>query len=56
MAKKDEKIITHISNFRRKRIPDVIKIFHKIQQTIPKLFDDGRGWTREGKRKYYVMS
>jgi hypothetical protein len=34
MAKKDE-IITHISNFEKKRIPDVIKIFHKIQQTIP---------------------
>ncbi|WP_297514378.1 N-acetyl-alpha-D-glucosaminyl L-malate synthase BshA [Flavobacterium sp.] len=36
MAKKDERIITHISNFRKvKRIPDVVKIFYKIQQTIP---------------------
>ncbi|MFN7331783.1 MAG: N-acetyl-alpha-D-glucosaminyl L-malate synthase BshA [Flavobacterium sp.] len=36
MAKKEERIITHISNFRKvKRIPDVVKIFYKIQQTIP---------------------
>ncbi len=36
MAKEEERIVTHISNFRKvKRIPDVIKIFHKIQQTIP---------------------
>lgn len=36
MAKKEERIITHISNFRKvKRIPDIIKIFYKIQQTIP---------------------
>jgi L-malate glycosyltransferase len=36
LAKKEEKLITHISNFRSvKRIPDIIKIFHKIQQTIP---------------------
>jgi L-malate glycosyltransferase len=36
IAKEDERIITHISNFRKvKRIPDVIKIFHKIQQEIP---------------------
>jgi N-acetyl-alpha-D-glucosaminyl L-malate synthase BshA len=36
MAKKEERIVTHISNFRRvKRIPDVIKIFYKIQQQIP---------------------
>jgi len=36
MATENEKIITHISNFRKvKRIPDVIKIFHKIQQQIP---------------------
>lgn len=36
MAKKEERIITHISNFRRvKRIPDIIKIFYKIQQQIP---------------------
>ncbi len=36
MAKSDEKIITHISNFRKvKRIPDVIKIFFKVQEKIP---------------------
>ncbi|WP_445454666.1 N-acetyl-alpha-D-glucosaminyl L-malate synthase BshA [Flavobacterium sp. 25HG05S-40] len=36
MAKKEERIITHISNFRKvKRIPDIIKIFYKIQQQIP---------------------
>ena len=33
MANENEKIITHISNFRKvKRIPDVIDIFYKIQQ------------------------
>jgi N-acetyl-alpha-D-glucosaminyl L-malate synthase BshA len=36
MAKKEERIVTHISNFRKvKRIPDIIKIFYKIQQQIP---------------------
>ena len=36
MANENEKIITHISNFRKvKRIPDVIEIFYKIQQKIP---------------------
>ena len=36
MANSEERIVTHISNFRKvKRIPDVIKIFHKIQQDIP---------------------
>jgi N-acetyl-alpha-D-glucosaminyl L-malate synthase BshA len=36
MAKKEERIITHISNFRKvKRIPDIIKIFYKIQEKIP---------------------
>jgi N-acetyl-alpha-D-glucosaminyl L-malate synthase BshA len=36
MAKKEERIITHISNFRKvKRIPDVIKIFYKVQQNLP---------------------
>ena len=49
MAKKEERIITHISNFREvKRIPDVIKIFHKIQQTIPsKLMMVGDGPEKE---------
>ncbi|MFY7665222.1 N-acetyl-alpha-D-glucosaminyl L-malate synthase BshA [Flavobacterium sp.] len=36
MALKSERIITHISNFRKvKRIPDVIAIFNLIQQRIP---------------------
>ncbi|WP_396166728.1 N-acetyl-alpha-D-glucosaminyl L-malate synthase BshA [Flavobacterium sp.] len=36
MAKPEERIVTHISNFRKvKRIPDVIKIFYKIQQALP---------------------
>ena len=35
MAKEDERIITHISNFRKvKNIPDVIQIFYLIQQKI----------------------
>ena len=49
MADKDEMIITHISNFREvKRIPDVIKIFYKIQQNIPaKLIMVGEGPEKE---------
>lgn len=49
MAKKEEKIITHISNFRKvKRIPDVIKVFYKIQQEVPsKLMLVGDGPERE---------
>ncbi|WP_309609982.1 N-acetyl-alpha-D-glucosaminyl L-malate synthase BshA [Flavobacterium sp.] len=35
MANEDERIITHISNFRKvKNIPDVIQIFYLIQQKI----------------------
>lgn len=49
MAKKEERIITHISNFRRvKRIPDIIKIFYKIQEKIPaKLMMVGDGPEKE---------
>lgn len=49
MAKENEKIITHISNFRPvKRIPDVIKIFYKIQQQLPaKLMMVGDGPEKE---------
>ncbi|RXJ51147.1 N-acetyl-alpha-D-glucosaminyl L-malate synthase BshA [Gelidibacter gilvus] len=45
MAKDDEMIITHISNFRKvKNIPDVVKIFYNIQQKIPaKLMMVGEG-------------
>ena len=36
IAKKEERIITHVSNFRKvKRIPDVVKIFAQIQEKIP---------------------
>lgn len=49
MASENETIITHISNFRKvKRIPDVIKIFYKIQQQIPaKLMMVGDGPEKE---------
>lgn len=49
MANEDEKIITHISNFRKvKRIPDVIKIFNKIQKKLPaKLIMVGEGPEKE---------
>ena len=49
IAKDNERIITHISNFRMvKRIPDVIKIFHKIQLQIPaKLMMVGDGPEKE---------
>lgn len=45
MANDNEKIVTHISNFRKvKRIPDIIKIFNKIQKQIPaKLLMVGEG-------------
>ncbi|MFN8324950.1 MAG: N-acetyl-alpha-D-glucosaminyl L-malate synthase BshA [Flavobacteriaceae bacterium] len=49
MAEKHERIITHISNFRKvKRIPDVINVFFKIQNQIPaKLMLVGDGPERE---------
>lgn len=49
MATEDEKIITHISNFRKvKRIDDVIKIFYEIQKEIPaKLMMVGEGPEKE---------
>lgn len=49
MAQPEERIITHISNFRRvKRIPDVIKIFYQIQKEIPsKLMMVGDGPEKE---------
>lgn len=45
MATDNERIITHISNFREvKQIPDVIHIFHKIQEQLPaKLMMVGEG-------------
>ncbi|MFH6968022.1 N-acetyl-alpha-D-glucosaminyl L-malate synthase BshA [Flavobacterium sp. FlaQc-28] len=49
MAKEDERIITHISNFRKvKRIPDIIKIFYNIQKVMPaKLMMVGDGPEKE---------
>jgi len=49
MASEDERIITHISNFREvKRIPDVIKIFNEIQKEVPsKLILVGEGPERK---------
>ena len=49
IAKEDECVVTHISNFRQvKRIPDVIRIFHKIVQQIPaKLMMVGDGPEKE---------
>ncbi|AMA48574.1 MULTISPECIES: N-acetyl-alpha-D-glucosaminyl L-malate synthase BshA [Flavobacterium] len=49
MATPEEKIITHISNFRKvKKIPDVIKVFYKIQEKIPaKLMMVGDGPEKE---------
>ncbi len=49
LGSEEERIITHISNFRKvKRIPDVINIFNKIQQKIPsKLLMVGDGPEKE---------
>jgi N-acetyl-alpha-D-glucosaminyl L-malate synthase BshA len=49
IAQDDERIVTHISNFRKvKRIPDVIKIFNRIQQEVPsKLMLVGDGPEKE---------
>lgn len=56
MAKPEERIVTHISNFRRvKRIPDVINIFYKIQQEIPsKLMMVGDGPEKEAAEQMCV--
>ncbi|WP_027077533.1 N-acetyl-alpha-D-glucosaminyl L-malate synthase BshA [Maribacter antarcticus] len=53
MATDEERIVTHISNFRKvKRIPDVIRVFHKIQSTLPaKLIMVGEGPEKEGAEK-----
>ncbi|WP_281232719.1 N-acetyl-alpha-D-glucosaminyl L-malate synthase BshA [Flavobacterium gelatinilyticum] len=49
MANENERIITHISNFRKvKRIPDIIKIFYNIQKEMPaKLMMVGDGPEKE---------
>ena len=53
LARDDEKIITHISNFRPvKRIPDIIKIFNNIQKEIPsKLLMIGEGPEKKDAKK-----
>src|SRR6187402_1666789 len=53
MANPNERIITHISNFRKvKRIPDIIKIFYRIQKEIPaKLMMVGDGPEKEKAEK-----
>jgi N-acetyl-alpha-D-glucosaminyl L-malate synthase BshA len=49
MAEDNERIITHISNFREvKRIPDVIKVFNEVQKQLPaKLMMVGEGPEKE---------
>jgi len=49
MAKDEEMILTHISNFRKvKRISDIIKVFYKVQKEIPaKLMMVGEGPEKE---------
>ena len=50
MVNEDERIVTHISNFRKvKRISDVIDIFYRLQLEIPsKLLMVGEGPERKG--------
>lgn len=49
LAEPSEKVITHVSNFRKvKRIDDVIKVFNSIQEQLPaKLIMVGEGPERE---------
>ncbi len=49
MANEDERIVTHVSNFRKvKRISDVIEVFYRLQLEIPsKLLMVGEGPERE---------
>ncbi len=53
IANENERIVTHISNFREvKRIPDIIRIFNKIQKEIPaRLLMVGEGPEKEGAEK-----
>ena len=57
MATEDERVITHVSNFRDvKRIPDVIDIFNAIQKEIPsKLMMIGEGPARENAERLCVQ-
>jgi len=49
LADDDQKILTHISSFRKvKRIPDVIETFYRVQQEVPaKLIMIGEGPEKE---------
>ncbi|WP_298525946.1 N-acetyl-alpha-D-glucosaminyl L-malate synthase BshA [uncultured Christiangramia sp.] len=53
MARSDEKIITHVSNFRKvKRVDDVVKIFFEIQKSVSaRLMMVGEGPERETAEK-----
>jgi len=53
MASDDEKIITHVSNFRKvKRVDDVVKIFFEIQKNLKaRLMMVGEGPERENAEK-----
>ncbi|WP_299155559.1 N-acetyl-alpha-D-glucosaminyl L-malate synthase BshA [uncultured Christiangramia sp.] len=53
MAQSDEKIITHVSNFRKvKRVDDVVKIFFEIQKSVSaRLMMVGEGPERETAEK-----
>lgn len=53
LAESFEKVITHVSNFRKvKRIDDVIKVFNIVQQQLPaKLIMVGEGPERESAEK-----
>lgn len=50
MAKPEERILTHVSNFRKvKRVQDVIKVFYQVQKELPaKLIMVGEGPEKEG--------
>ncbi len=50
MARDEERIITHVSNFRKvKRVPDVVSVFYQVQKQIPsKLILVGEGPEKEG--------
>ncbi|MFP2995857.1 N-acetyl-alpha-D-glucosaminyl L-malate synthase BshA [Spongiivirga sp. MCCC 1A20706] len=53
LAGEEERIVTHISNFRKvKRISDIIRIFYRIQQELPaRLMMVGEGPEKEGAEK-----
>ena len=57
LATADERVITHVSNFRDvKRIPDVIDIFNAVQKEIPsKLMMIGEGPARENAERLCVQ-